>query len=97
MHILSWVIWAIAMVILLIQIPLFFHRDPGVGRLAKRFGFLIAVGLVVTLFTSLSKFHLIWWVPVAYACNLLTFSAGVNRNAAKFITNLKKEQKGEGF
>ena len=47
MHILSWVIWAIAMVILLIQIPLFFHRDPGVGRLAKRFGFLIAVGLVV--------------------------------------------------
>ena len=92
MYILSWIIWAIAMITLLIQIPLFFHRDAGVSRLAKRFAFLIAVGLTITLFTNLSKFHLIWWVPVVYTCNLFTFAAGINRNAAKFFVNFKEGQ-----
>jgi len=93
MYILSWVVWVIALLVLFIHIPLFFHRDPGVGRLAKRFSLLIVIGLLITVLTDLSKFHLIWWLPFVYVFNLFTFKAGVYRRAAKFMENLKKEHK----
>ncbi len=89
MNILGWVVWAVAMFIFIVHIFLFFHSDPGVSRLAKRFSFLIAIGLAITAFTKLSKFHLIWWIPVAYLFNLWAFSARVQRDAKKFIEKLK--------
>jgi hypothetical protein len=92
MNILEWVVWIIAAFVFIIHIFLFFNSDPGVSRLAKRFSLLIAIGLAITVFTKLSKFHLIWWLPLAYFINLVTFSAGVHRDAHKFIENLKKEK-----
>jgi len=91
-NILEWIIWGVALIIFIIHIFLFFHSDPGVSRLAKRYSFLIAIGLIVTAFTKFSKFHLIWWAPVAYVFNLLTLSAGVRRGAKKFIKDLKEDK-----
>lgn len=92
MNILGWIVWAVAMFVFIVHIFLFSHSDPGVSRLAKRFSFLIAIGLAITAFTKLSKSHLIWWIPVVYIFNLLAFSAGVHRGAEKFIEKLKEEK-----
>ena len=93
MNILGWVVWAVAMSMFIAHIFLFFYSDPGVTRLAKRFSFLIAIGLAITAFTKLSKFHLIWWVPVAYLLNLWAFSVGVQRGAKKFLKSSRKKKR----
>lgn len=93
MNIIEWTVWGIAVLILICQVALFSHRDPGVGRLSMRLAFLISIGLIVTLVTKCSKLHLLWWIPVAYNLNVFFFAAVVNREFAKFVEQMNKEEK----
>ena len=93
MNIIEWIAWGFAFMILICQCALFSHRDPGVGRLSKRFAFLISIGLIFTLVTRYSKLHMIWWVPLAYNLNVFFFAASVNRGIAKFVDQMNKEKK----
>jgi hypothetical protein len=92
MNIIGWIVWGIALLILIVQVALFFHHDPGVGRLAKRWAFLIALGLAITALTDFSKLHLLWWVPFSLFLNLFFLTAGVNRKVAKFTERLPIKQ-----
>ena len=92
MIILGWVIWSIGAFILLINICLFHNPDAGAGRLAKRLALLITIGLVITLFTNFSKFHLVWWIPLAMFLNIAAFQSGVYRKGAKFMEELKENK-----
>ena len=91
-NILEWVIWGVALFIFIIHIFHFFHSDSAVRLLAKRYNFLLAIGLIITAFTKFSKFHLIWWAPAAFFLNLFTYKAGVQRGAEKFMEELKKNK-----
>ena len=82
MNIIGWVVWGIALLIFFVQVALFFSHDPGVGRLAKRTAFLIALGLVVTVLTNFSKLHLLWWVLLSFFFNLFFFRVSVKRKVS---------------
>jgi hypothetical protein len=91
MNIIGWVVWGLACLILITQLPLAFHRDAGVARLAKRFCLFIVVGLVVTVLIDVSKLHLIWWVPLTYFLNFALFSWSVNRKMRKLTDSITPE------
>lgn len=96
MIIIGWVVWGVALVILIVQVALFYHRDPGVARLAKRFAFLIIIGLAITVFINLSKLHLLWWLPVCYIFNMLFFGAALRVAANRAIgKQLEQGQQGQ--
>ncbi len=88
MEIVGWVVWGLTCLILITQLPLSFHRDPGVGRLATRFSLFILVGLIATAFINVSKLHLIWWLPFTYFLNFILFEWSVNRKVAKSMREL---------
>lgn len=79
MKIMGWAIWGLSCLIMLIQVLPSPNRDPAVRSLKKRFSLLIIIGLVVTAFLGVSKLHLIWWVPFAYALTSFSFMWGVRR------------------
>jgi uncharacterized membrane protein YdfJ with MMPL/SSD domain len=58
-----------------------------------KFAFLIAIGLAVTVFTNISKLHLLWWVPLGLFINLVLLAADINRKTAEFAERLMKENK----
>ncbi len=83
MNIAGWIVWALACLVLLTHLPLVFHRDGGVGRMAGRFAFLVLVGLIITTLGGYSKLHLLWYVPAAYCLNFAFESWRMNRVLAK--------------
>lgn len=91
MYILEWIVWSIGVFILFIQVCLINNPDPGAGRLAKRYSIFLLTGLLLTVFMEISKFHLIWWIPVGFIINLLFFSSSVYRGADKFKEKMKEE------
>jgi hypothetical protein len=89
-------VWGAALAIFISQLVFIFHRDPGFRRLAMRFAFLIAIGLAVTALTNISKFHLLWWVPLAFFINLVFLAADINRKTAKYAERIMKENDEKG-
>ena len=96
MYLIRWFVWGTALAIFIAQLVFIFHRDPGLRRLAKRFAFLIAIGLAVTALTNISKLHLLWWVPLGFCINLVFLAAGINRKTAKFAKRLQNENNEKG-
>ena len=93
MYFIRWCVWGAALAIFISQLVFIFHRDPGKRRLAMKFAFLIAIGLAVTVFTNISKLHLLWWVPLALFINLVFLVADINRKTAEFAERLMNENK----
>ena len=96
MYFIRWFVWGVALAIFIAQLVFIFHSDPGSRRLAKRFAFLIAIGLAVTALTNISKLHLLWWVPLGFFINLVFFAADINRETAKFAERIMKENNEKG-
>lgn len=72
MVIVGWIIWAITCVFLLtFLLSALSRRDPGFRNHHLRFSVLLLVGLLITVLTSFSKLHLLWWIPVAFVVNML--------------------------
>lgn len=88
MNILGWIVWSFALLICIAHILLSFHSDPGVGRLARRFAVLVAIGLVVTAFTTISKLHLLWWVPTAFVLNMFIFATITRTRVGKTVKQM---------
>ena len=91
MYFIRWFVWGVALAIFIAQLIFIFHRDRALRRLAKRFAFLIAIGLAATAFTNLSKLHLLWWVPLAFFINFVFLAADINRQAYKFAERIQSE------
>ncbi len=96
MYFIRWIVWGAGLAIFISQLVFIFHRDPAKRRLAMKFAFLIAIGLAVTVFTNISKLHLLWWVPLVFIINLVILAADINRKTAKFAERLMKENKENG-
>jgi len=92
MNIIEWFIWGIGVLILIAYVPLYFHRDPLIGRLFKGFAFLIAIGLVVTLFTQHLKLHLLWWIPVSFVLKDFIFRANFKHKYNRFVKKMDRER-----
>ena len=92
MNIIEWFVWGIAVLILIAYVPLYFHRDPLIGRLFKGFAVLIAIGLVVTIFTKFSKLHLLWWVPVSFILKDFIFYANLKHGFNRFVKKMDRER-----
>ena len=75
MNIIEWIVWGIGVLVLIFFFPMYLHREPLIGRLFKVFAILIVVGLIVTAFTQLSKFHLLWWIPASFILKDVIFHA----------------------
>ena len=75
MNIIEWIVWGIAVLVLLIFVPMYFHTRPLLGRQFKIFAFLMVIGLVLTISTQLSKLHLLWWIPLSFILKDLIFYA----------------------
>ncbi len=86
MNYVSWFIWILALLVLIAEMFIFSHPEKAIGNLAKRFSFLIVVGLFTTALTDVPKFHLIWWVPFSYYINYFYFWLSYKRK----INNLPK-------
>lgn len=65
--ILSWLVWGFALIFTIAQWQLKFgHADGGVRLIAGRNAMVLSVALLICLFPGVSKFHLIWAVPIFY-------------------------------
>jgi len=62
----GWIIWAIAFLILVRFFIDIFDQRRYVRIASSVVSLLILFSLVVTSFFDISKFHLIWFVPVAF-------------------------------
>jgi hypothetical protein len=91
MNIIGWLVWGLACLILVTQLPSAFHSDGGIARLARRFCLFIIVGLAVTAFLDVSKLHLLWWIPVTYFLNLALFSWSMNRKVGALLDSITSE------
>jgi hypothetical protein len=102
MNIIEWIVWGIAVLVLLFFVPFYFHPRVLLGRQFKIFALLILIGLVLTVCTQLSKLHLLWWIPLSYILKDLIFYADLQwrfnrlskewtkREATPTITTLEK-------
>ena len=92
MTVASWVVWGTG---LLYCIVFFFtrHQDGGVVMLSRRYAVLLAIGLIVTLFTDVSKLHLLWWAPLAYPLNLMLFAATTRMRMRGFAEKMAAQTK----
>ncbi|MDQ7816409.1 MAG: hypothetical protein RDU14_05240 [Melioribacteraceae bacterium] len=79
MNFVGWLIWMVALFVLIAEMLIFSHPEKAIGNLAKRFSFFILIGLVLTAFTDISKFHIIWWIPFSYYINYFYFWASFKR------------------
>jgi hypothetical protein len=73
MAVVGWITWCMACIIALAQLPLMKEDAKGVRILAVRFFVLLLTGIIITLLTSISKLHLLWWVPLSYLMNVYLF------------------------
>jgi len=93
MAIIEWVIWAIACVFLLsFFLAALYQHDPGIRSHHMRYCLLLALGLLVTAITPISKFHLLWWVPVTFFLNLLLSNIILSLRLKRGLQNLEKRQ-----
>jgi hypothetical protein len=92
MNIIEWIVWGIGVLVLIIFIPMYFHREPLIGRMFKIFATLIIIGLVITLFTQLSKFHLLWWIPLSFILKDQIFHADLHWRFKRFANRMDRER-----
>ncbi len=78
--ILSWIIWSVALGLSL-SFLLYKSPEPAVHHYMKRYGLLAGLGVLATIITDLSKFHLLWWLPATYLFNILLFHLWLRRCA----------------
>jgi len=93
MAIIEWVIWAIACVFLLsFFLAALFQHDPGIRSHHMRHCLLLVPGLLVTVITPISKFHLLWWVPVTFFLNMLLSNMLLSLRLKRELRNFEKRQ-----
>ena len=93
MVIIEWVIWAIACIFLLsFFVAAFSQRDPGIRSHHMRYCLLLVPGLLVTVITPISKFHLLWWVPVTFFLNMLLSTMLLSLRLKRGLPNLEKRR-----
>ena len=87
MQILGWIVFGITCIIALAQLPLLKEEARGVKILAIRFFVLLLIGIIVTIFTSISKLNLFWWIPLTYLGNIYLFKYAHSKSVkAKYKT-----------
>ena len=90
--VLGWLAWAVAFFVLLVQAGCSLStKDPGVRMMAGRYSFVLLIGMAVTIFTSFSKLHLLWWMPVAYFLNYQFLSFTVDRKMDRTMEKILSE------
>jgi len=94
MAIIEWVIWAIACVFLLsFFLAALFQHDPVIRSYHMRNCLLLVPGLLVTVITPISKFHLLWWVPATFFLNLLLSNILLFSRLKRGLRNFEKQQR----
>src|SRR5688572_11164743 len=93
MNSVEWIVWALGCFVLLTQfIVSISSREPFTRRMIGQYCVLAAAGLAATALTGLSKFHLLWWLPVTYFLNLTLTQAmlmrTMNRHMAQEMRRL---------
>jgi hypothetical protein len=77
MVILGWIVWCLVAVVALFLMS--GSSYPGVGYIMRIQGFVLVIGLVVTLLTPVSKLHLLWVVPLAFVAPKFVVQNRANR------------------
>jgi len=94
MAIIEWVIWAVACFLLLsFFLAALFQHDPLIRSYHMRYCLLLVPGLLVTVITPVSKFHLLWWVPVTFFLNTLLSTMLLSFRLTRGLRNLKKRRR----
>ena len=92
----EWIVWVIACIVLLsFFLAALTQRDSGIRSHHMRHWFLLAPGLLITIITPISKFHLLWWVPVTFFLNLLLSNILLSLRLKRGMRNFEKQQFGE--
>lgn len=93
MAIFGWVIWAIACVVLFsfILAALSTH-DTGLRRHHYQHCLLLTIGLIITILIPISKLHLLWWVPITFALNMLLSSTIISLRLKRGMRNFEKQR-----
>lgn len=89
----EWVVWGIAM-LLGFAFLMNRHKDGGVALLSRRYAILVLAGALITFVTDISKFHLLWWMPIAYFLNMYLFTIIVQLKMKSFENNLMNAKGG---
>lgn len=65
MNFLGWIAWGLGCVVVGLALSLLRGSGRVIGRVALCFAIFTSLGLVVTLFTEVSKLNLLWILPSA--------------------------------
>jgi ribosomal protein S17E len=94
MAIVEWVIWAIGCVFLLsFFLAALFQHDPGIRSHHMRHCLLLVPGVLVTAITPISKFHLLWWVPVTFFLNMLLSTILLSLRLKRGLRNFEERRR----
>jgi CHASE2 domain-containing sensor protein len=94
MAIIEWVVWAIACVFLLsFFLAALSQHDSGLRSHHMRHCLLLVPGLLITVITPISKFHLLWWVPVTFFLNILLSNILLSLRLKRGLRNFEKLQR----
>ena len=92
----EWIVWVISCIVLLsFFLAALTQRDFGIRSHHMRHCLLLAPGLLITIITPISKFHLLWWVPVTFFLNLLLSNILLSLRLKRGMRNFEKQQFGE--
>lgn len=84
--ILGWVVWGLSCLVMLANIGVSLSsRDASARWLAGRYAFLVGLGLTITAAPEISKLHLLWWLPAAFAINMVAAGASVERATRRWF------------
>lgn len=94
----EWVIWAVTCVTLLSFILAALSAfDPELRSYLWRQCLLLSFGLIITSLTTISKLHLLWWVPSTFILNIILFmiitSFRLGVNMRNFEKQIETEQR----
>ncbi len=96
MIVFEWIVWGVACLIFLsFVLAAFSSRDSGLRAHHVRHSLLIAVGLVITFITQMSKLHLLWWVPVTFILNQMLSMALLRTKMRHLETNFPLAKDGK--
>lgn len=93
-NIIGWVVWTLAAAYAL---GLLFSQNPdaGVRSMTRTQGFIILLGVVVTLVFSFSKLHLVWVVVIAFIAPMFLMQSRASKITRR-VDQLAEESKKTG-
>src|SRR5262245_50750810 len=93
--VLGWILWG-ALAMLSLGCLLNGNPDGGARSMMRTQGFILAMGLAATAMLPISKFHLLWVVPIAIAAPVWLMGMRFKR-AEKRFTQLMEESNRTGI